>query len=605
MNTLWTPGRQPGCQSAPQSYNRQQTAAVMKRAPLALFLPLLFAGLSACADAGTSEMPPPLENPLISVDELDSRMGEPRLVVIDARPTAEFLGGHIPGAISASFSEEQSTSNGEPVSYGGGIDFFVDNERSIPFQDGGRAQIEAAVRAFGINNDSQVVVYDAGSHFHAPRFAYTLEKHGFRNLRVLNGGLRAWTDAGGQTVTEIKTVQPGNFTARPADSRLIATTDDVLAAAGDPHTTVVSSLGPDWHFGQYLAYSQPGHIPHAISVPMTYFFGADGMWRSPAQIRALLEVSGIGPDDKIITYCGGNPLSTCNYFTLRHVLGHKNVRVYEEALVGWLADKRDLEVHTWQHPEMLRDSDWVHWYAGERIQRLLLDAPAQVVDVRSREDYDAGHIPWSIHVDVSDLMATTPEAWATTLGASGLSTDREIVVCGDEITPSVTSLFWLLEYLGHRAVSVCADGIDGWSARGYSLTTKPTEVREAEHWLDVGIHPAEFALDIQGDRALRTIDGAAMHAAFPRRWVVASADIPEHATDLGRVSHLPWPQLFSSGRTRGAAATWGLMEDANMTYFEELVVTADTWEEATPVYFALRLLGAPMVRVYVPGSVAL
>lgn len=162
---------------------------------------LLAAGHSACTHgdtADTSELPPRLDEPLISIDDLAARLGEPRLVLIDARPTGEFVAGHIPGAVSASFSEAESTSHGEPVSYGGGVDFFVDNDNPLPFQDGSREQIEAAVRAMGISDDSEVVVYDAGGHFHASRFAYTLEKHGFRRLSVLDGGLRAWTNAGGR-----------------------------------------------------------------------------------------------------------------------------------------------------------------------------------------------------------------------------------------------------------------------------------------------------------------------------------------------------------------------------------------------------------------------
>lgn len=577
----------------------------MKHFVFTLILGLLFTGVSACSDADngdSADIPPRLTNPLISVAELNDRLDEPGVLLIDARPTEEFLGGHIPGAISASFPEGQSTSNGAPVSYGGGVDFFVDNENAIPFQDGDRAQIQAAVRALGVNNNSTVIVYDGGRHFHAPRFVYTLEKHGFRNLSVLDGGMQAWVNTGGRTSTDITAIEPGNFRAKEANAHIRATTEDVLAAGADPNTVIVSSLGLDWHFGQHLAYTEPGHIPNAISVPMSYFFLNDGTWRSPAQLRALLDASGIQPNDKIITYCGGNPLSSCNYFTLRHVLGHKNVRVYEEALLGWLSDERDLEVHTWQNPQILRDSDWIHWSAGDRIQRLLLNAPAQVVDVRPRAEYDAGHIPWSIHLDVSELAGASDASIADTLGAAGLSTDREIVICDDGITENVATLFWRLEYLGHPSVSICADGVSGWSTRGYTLSTEPTEVREPTHPLDVGIHPADFALDIQTDRALRAMNGAPMHASFPRRWVVTSTGIPAHMSDVNGFSHLPWPQIFPDGHTLGAGSTWSLMENANITYFEELVVTGDTWQEAAPMYLALRLLGVPMVRVYVPDG---
>lgn len=549
--------------------------------------------------------PPRLEQPLVSAAELVTLLEQPNVRLIDARSTPEYLAGHIPGAISASFPEGQSTSNGVPVSYGGGVDFFLDVNRTIPFQDGDADHIQAAVRALGIRNDSRVVIYDAGAHFHATRFAYTLEKHGFRNLHVLDGGLMAWTAGGGDLSTEVTPIEPGNFSAAPADERLIATTYDVLAALNDPNVAVVSSLSPDWHFGQYLAYSEPGHIPSAVPIPMFYFFDGNGAWRSAAQIRALLDVSGISPEQEIITYCGGNPLSSCNYFTLRHVLGHERVRVYEEALVGWLDDPRDLETHTWQHPEMLRDSDWIHWWAGERIQSLLLDAPAQVLDVRPAESFGEGHIPWSVNIPAEDLAGTSPDEWALALGAAGLSTDREVVICDDEITPAMTSMFWLLEYLGHTRVSVCAEGLDGWTNRNYALSDQPAVVSEPDQPLHVGLHPSEFAIDVQADRRLSSIDGTPIHAAFPRRWIVASEQMPDHIDEVDTFSHVPWSLLGSSGRMRGAAATWELFEEQGVSFFEELIVTADTWEHATTVYFALRLLGLPMVRLYLPADAEL
>jgi rhodanese-related sulfurtransferase len=83
--------------------------------------------------AGCAENPdgPTAESRLVSVDWLEDNLDEENLIVVDARPTHEYLAGHIPGAISASFPEEDATSNGVYVSYGGGLDLWVDNDNPI------------------------------------------------------------------------------------------------------------------------------------------------------------------------------------------------------------------------------------------------------------------------------------------------------------------------------------------------------------------------------------------------------------------------------------------------------------------------------------------
>jgi thiosulfate/3-mercaptopyruvate sulfurtransferase len=591
-------------EEANMSMLSKQSPCVARRWAPRLLLALVTVGAGACDDDG----PPArtLAPGLVSAEWLAERLDEPGLVIVDARPTAEYLAGHIPGAISASFPEDEATSNGRPISYGGGVDIFGDEESSVPFQDGSPEQIQEAVRSLGIDPDSRVIVYDTGPDFDASRFLFTLAHHGFDGASILDGGFGFWTSEGRPTDTVIPEVTRGSFVAKAPDPTLVATTDDVLAALADPNVYVVTGLEPSWHYGQYLAYSEAGHIPQAVPIPLAYYFDADGRFRSVEQLEALFEVSGVETDSEIITYCGGNPLSACTWFTLRYVMGHKRVRNYTGSLVAWLADARDLPVDTYQHPAMLRDTNWIHWWAGERIQTLLLDAPAQVIDVRSSSDHDAAHMPWSVSIPVGDVATTSADVWASTFADTGIGTEREVVVCDQRITPEMTAMFWLLEYLGHTRVSVCADGLRGWTAAGYALTDEPTLVTAPNQRLDVAIHPTRFDVALREDRRLRTPDGAPIQAAFPRLWLVASESIPEVAAEMDTIAHVPWTEnLTATGYLKSAAELWKLYEASGVSLFEEVVCTADSWQEASVAYFALRTLGVPMVRVYLPNGTEL
>jgi len=568
---------------------------------IALALALALTAPLASCDA-ESPAPPVTPERLVTADWLMTHLGEPHLVVVDTRPTHEYLAGHIPGAVSASFDETAAFSHGTYVSYGGGLDLFLDRYRHIPFQDGDAAQVQSALRQLGIRGDSLIVSYDAGGHFHAMRFAYTLERHGVHRVVVLDGGLGKWVAEGGDVTDVLPEVVPGDITVRGPDPSIVATTDDVLLALADPHVQVVTSLWTTWHYGSHLAYSRPGHIPHAVPLPLPYLYNPDGTVRPAGQLRALLDISGVAPTDEIITYCGGNPLSAASYFILKHVLGHPHVRVYEGALVDWLADPRDLPMHTYQNPRMLRDTDWIRWWAGHRIQTLLMDAPALVIDVRPAGAYATGHIPWAVNLPHADPTTASASSWASALGAIGVSKDREVVICDDGLTPQASALFWLLEHLGHPQVSLCADGVLGYEALGHPLSDQPALIAEPQSWLDVAIHPQPFDAEVDRRRRLATPDDEPIHPAFPRVWVVAS-DAPPVGLPVTSWAHVPWrDNLNEHGRLKDAGTLYDLYESLGVTLFTEVIATGETVEEATVTYFALRTLGFPMVRVHAPGG---
>ncbi|NLX13091.1 MAG: hypothetical protein GXY44_05465 [Phycisphaerales bacterium] len=555
-------------------------------------------------------VPQPVEiegNRLVETDWLQARLGTAKLVIIDARRTDEYIAKHIPGAVSASFSEEEATSRGLNVSYGCGLDFFVDANNPIPFQDGPLEQIQAAVRGFGINQDDTVVVYDAGGNFHAGRFWLTLVQHGFTNIYLLNGGIGKWEADGYATTQDIPTVTPGNFTVSGPDLSPIADTDDVLVGLQDPDTVVVTCLGADWYYGGTMNYTTPGNIPGSLLLPFEYFFNGDRTWKTPEQMQPLLEAYGITPDKKVITYCGGGPLSGAIYYTFKYVLGYPDVQHYAISYLGWIEDSRNLGVYTYGEEYLLRDTDWLNWWAGARMQTLMPFSPVLAVDVRSRTEYRVEHIPFSVNIPMNDtdtVLGRTSAQWARILGENGIDEYIEAVAVDDTIMPQATLFVWLLHYLGHEAVSLASEGLNGWVAAGKTVTDEDTVIAPPLTPIDVAISPTTFVNNVQPDIRLSSPTEATGYS-FPRIWIVSSEEEPDDPPSL-TYYHIPWTEnLTEDGQMLSAWDLYNLYNIEGTTPYFEFVCYSDDVAEATMTWFALRLLGFPRVLVYVPAGTGL
>jgi len=539
---------------------------------------------------------------LVDTAWLTQHMNDPNLVIIDASRTPDYVKNHINGAISASFPADKYLSYGVDTSYGGGLDFFTDPNLLIPFQDGPPKQIEEAVRSLGIDNGSTVVVYDKGADLLATRFFWTLNFFGHKKIYVLNGGLAKWMEDGYPVTKDVPTVKKGTFKASIPKPALKAETEDVLALIKKPNTALVSGLLPSWHYGITLFYDRRGHIPYAIDMPFPLYFQKDKTWKPLSELKAMFEHAGITPGKHIITHCGGGVAGNATFFTLKYVMGYPNVRMYLGSMLAWLTDPRDLAFWTYDNEHSIRNTDWMQWWAGERIQYLTGEPKVIAVDVRPKDKYTGGHMAYAVNIPVPELMGLAPEntgSWEEVLGKNGVSRDKEVAIYDETITPESTYLFWLLEYFGQKKVSIYNDGLAGWTAAGYKKTDKDTIISKSAHTFDVSVSPTAYKATLQAGKRL-TDQKESVQGKFPRLWLIASESLPA-TLPAAPFKHIPWKNnLTDKGKIKSAAELWNLYEKAEVSKFSEIVCYSESVPEATMAYFALRAIGFPNVRVYVP-----
>ncbi|MGD0055653.1 MAG: sulfurtransferase [Acidimicrobiales bacterium] len=277
------------------------------------------------------------EAQLVQASELFEELDETALRVLDATVflRREIEGGpyvvvsgrqtfdqrHIPGAVFADVAGELS-----------------DPESPHRFTVPAPEYFARAIGALGVGEGTRVVVYAQESPMWATRLWWLLRYFGFRDVRVLDGGLAAWIGAGLPVSSDPSAVRSATFaaTTRP---ELLATKDDVLRGLDGAPVCLVNALSARAFRGEGPgAYARPGRIPGSLSVPSGDLLeSATGRFHDPARLALVLEPVLSSPDRPVIAYCGGGISATVDVFALS-LAGRDDVKLYDGSLSEWSAD---------------------------------------------------------------------------------------------------------------------------------------------------------------------------------------------------------------------------------------------------------------------------
>jgi thiosulfate/3-mercaptopyruvate sulfurtransferase len=280
----------------------------------------------------------PLLPPLVSQEELRAALGDERIRVFDAtvflrrelrggpyqvvsgRP--EYSAAHIPGAAFADISGELS----DPAS-------------PFHFTVPPAGHFAAAAGRLGIGEGTHVVAYAQDTPMWATRLWWLLRYFGHDATSVLDGGLPAWTAAGGPVEAGEVTYPAAVFAARPRPELLASRADVEQIIADGTSTCLVNALTPDAFRGEGPgAYSRPGRIPGSVNVPWNGLVDpATSRFRPPADLAAALHAGGVRDDQPVVAYCGGGISATVDLFAL-WLTGRGDAKLYDGSLTEWSAN---------------------------------------------------------------------------------------------------------------------------------------------------------------------------------------------------------------------------------------------------------------------------
>ncbi len=274
-------------------------------------------------------------SPLISAEALLSRYAEPSPpLVIDCRHrldapeagAADYQAGHIPGAVHANLEHHLS-----------GPKSATSGRHPLP----DRAEAAHQLGGLGIGPGIQVVAYDDMGGAMAARLWWMLQWLGHEQIQVLDGGLRAWLEAGG-------TLEQGRVQPTPRDLPIRSAHVDVcdqeeIRQRLLTHDAEGFRLIDVRTAERFRGHSEPldpvaGHVPGARNLPHALALDADARFRQPHELRALFNGQLLDEAaEQVVVMCGSGVSACHTILAMRHA-GIQGPRLYPGSWSEWIRD---------------------------------------------------------------------------------------------------------------------------------------------------------------------------------------------------------------------------------------------------------------------------
>jgi thiosulfate/3-mercaptopyruvate sulfurtransferase len=260
-------------------------------------------------------------NPLVTPTWLATRLHSPDTIILDATlppvgvtppidTHARYLAAHIPGAI---FFD---------------IDAISDHATPLPHMLPTPEAFSRSMSSLGISDTATIVVYEQQGVFSAPRAWWTLRTFGAQHVYLLDGGLRAWTEAGLQTESTPIQHPPATFHATLNPEAVKDLTQ--LKADLANHQQILDARSTA-RFNGTAPEPRPGlssgHMPGATSVPFTELV-EDNRLKPTDKLRDIFTAKNIDLQQPITTTCGSGVTAAVIALSLA-IVGAPHVSLYD------------------------------------------------------------------------------------------------------------------------------------------------------------------------------------------------------------------------------------------------------------------------------------
>jgi thiosulfate/3-mercaptopyruvate sulfurtransferase len=245
-----------------------------------------------------------------------------------------YLQAHIPAAVYADLDHALSDkgtpdANGSPQGHPGAAS---GGRHPLP----SREKFAMWLSSVGFANDMQAVVYDRNGANYCGRLWWMLKWAGHDAVAILDGGLQAWQEAGGEVRSG---TEPSHFQANfelGEPLRRLVVTQEVAQALGQPTLTLIDARAPQRFRGEVEPLDPvAGHIPGALNRPFAQNIAADGRFKPREALRAEFDALLAGRDPATVVHQCGSGVSAVPNLVAMELAGYAPTALYAGSWSEW------------------------------------------------------------------------------------------------------------------------------------------------------------------------------------------------------------------------------------------------------------------------------
>lgn len=216
------------------------------------------------------------------------------------------------------------------------IDEISDTRSNLPHMAPPVEKFMSRMRAMGVGDGHQVVVYDGAGLFSAARVWWLFRLMGKTDVAVLDGGFPKWV-AEGQPVEDMPVVHKERHITVQRQAHLVRDVTQVAAACKLNDHEILDARGPGRFSGQEPEPRQglrSGHMPTAKNVHYGSLLNDNGTMKDIDALSEVFRNAGVDLAKPAITTCGSGVTAAIINLALER-LGHADHALYDGSWAEW------------------------------------------------------------------------------------------------------------------------------------------------------------------------------------------------------------------------------------------------------------------------------
>jgi thiosulfate/3-mercaptopyruvate sulfurtransferase len=265
---------------------------------------------------------------IISPTKLNKIINNDRLKIIDCRwyindkkkGREEYNKGHIPNAIYFDIEKNSDLNNLFPH-------MLPKKEKFLSF-----------LKKNGISIDDEIVIYDQTGFFCSSRVWFTFTYYNFKNIKILNGGIKYWNDHNYEVSKQKKTTSIKKKIKLKEKKSMVANLEYIKRKTKDKKTLIIDARPRNRFLGlkeEPRKNLKKGNIPGSINIPFTSLVDKKGRFLSKSVLKKKFEKKiNFSFIKRIICTCGSG-ITACNIIFGLNLLGVQNIKLYDGSWAEW------------------------------------------------------------------------------------------------------------------------------------------------------------------------------------------------------------------------------------------------------------------------------